>query len=397
MRHRTLIAALLLILAVLLPGAAAAGVYEPEPWNPPAGLSTSTVRWGPVTIPAAPADHDDDHDHEGGEPGHGGHNGAAGEIVNRIAVDGQCSPLLTYTGLGDCVQMQIQKPCEDCYITGILPDLVKKGTDTSVNMDTGGMLHHLVLMNLSRPDITCAPYLDIPGLFNGTGLIHNLGFVQGGNQRIFAAGNERTSIQMGEGPTPYGYHLKKGDKLGLIFHLMNFHAHPLDVEFKFTFTWTKKATPVDPLWFDVDQCNDSERPVPAGYSELDWTGHLPVSGTLVGIAGHAHDQSIAVSLENLTQKRVSCVSTAGYAANSPYRPTGPGLGTVTSPTSPNTVTTDGHPGTTLAAYMGSVSDFNLCRPNDRWNFWDKYRIRATYHSTGTTHAMGLMIGYLKRS
>ncbi|MEW1839392.1 hypothetical protein AB0392_15690 [Nonomuraea angiospora] len=179
-----------------------------------------------------------------------------GEVKNEIALDGNCSPLIGL--ITSCRSMKIAKPCENCYITGVMPDLVFAGTDTGVNMDTGGMLHHVVNVNFSRWDVTCPPEFG--------DVINRLGLLQGGNERFFAA----------------------GDKWGL-------------------------------------QCGDSERSVPAGYSDSHWTTTVPRSGTLVAVGGHAHDRSISVSLQNVTKNRYSCTSLAGYAPDSTYLPAGPGL------------------------------------------------------------------------
>ncbi len=383
--------AVLALLAALAPGVASAQPsYEPPVWKPAPGQNVTTVRWGPMTIPAAPSM--EDPMASAAMPDHGAM--PAGELDNQIALDGGCNPLLSTWGpvspyKVSCIPMSIPKPCDDCYITGILPDLVKKGTDTSVNMNNGGMLHHVVLMNLNRQDATCPAW-------GGFKPINWLGLLNGGNERFFAAGNERTIAQLNTAGT-YGYRVNKGDRWGLIYHLMNYTQQPMDVEFKFTFTWVRKATPVDPVWLDIDQCSDSEKKIPAGYSDLEWSTPVLRGGTLVGVGGHAHDHSIAVSLENVTKKKFSCVSVAGYAPGSTSAPSGPGPGTPGHPVKANTVTTDGHPGTSLDAYMGSVSDFSPCTPMDQWDVGDTARIHATYyHPTGVDDAMGIMVAYLKR-
>ncbi|MEV4113450.1 hypothetical protein [Nonomuraea sp. NPDC049695] len=362
----TALPAAVVLMAALLPSAAHAA-YEPPAWDPPADQNVTTVRWGPIPIPAAQSDD------------------MPGEVVNQVAVNGPCNPLI---GLfTSCRTLNITKPCEDCYLTGIMPDLVFAGTDTGVNMMTGGMLHHVVLVNFSRPDSTCPPGL--------TKRINQLGLIQGGNERFFAAGNERTLNRLYAAGN-YGYQVKSGDRWGLIYHLMNMNPEPISVEFKFTFSWTRSATKVDPIWLDVDQCDDSERPIPAGYSDLHWSTTVLRSGTLVAVGGHAHDYSIAVSLENVTRRRYSCVSVSGYAPDSMFAPAGPGPGTAGHPASANTVTSTGHPNATLDEYMGSVSDFSSCQPDLTFGFLDQIRVHATYnHPTGDDGAMGIMVAYVR--
>jgi hypothetical protein len=94
-------------------------------------VQTTTVRWGPFDVPGN------------------------GTTENLIAKDGGCSWLIGF--FTDCVDMNIQKPCENCYITKVIPNLVLAGTDTPVNFNNMGMLHHVVNMNFSRPDVTCRP------------------------------------------------------------------------------------------------------------------------------------------------------------------------------------------------------------------------------------------------
>ncbi|HEX2315472.1 MAG TPA: hypothetical protein VHJ17_17140 [Thermomonospora sp.] len=369
----------LLLVTLLSPVGAAAEPYDPAPWTPLEGHNVSTVRWGPITIPAAP-EHPDP-----GDP-HGGHgHGPAGELRNEIAIDGgKCSPFVkSYTS---CREMTIAKPCEDCYITGVLPDLVIAGTDTSVNVETGGMLHHVVNMNLKRTDPMCRPG---PG-----GLINLLGLFQGGNQRWFAAGNERTYGAI-HSSGQYGYRVNAGDKWGLIYHLMNLRKEPLTVEFKYTFTWVKAAKNADPYWLDFDQCGDSERKIPAGYTDIEYDARLWRRGTLLKVGGHAHDGAIAVSLENTTSKAWYCTSVAGYPAGSTHGPAGPGPGTPGHPVAPNTVTRTGHPDAHLDQYHGTVANFTTCEPNQPLGFFDTLRMHTThYMKEDDPGGMGIMVAYV---
>ncbi|WP_433511811.1 hypothetical protein ACQP2T_49845 [Nonomuraea sp. CA-143628] len=368
MRNRTLVmlVSALLLVVMSAPVRAGAASYEPPAWNPPAGQNVTTVRWGPITIPAMSGD-------------------KVGEIKNEIALDGNCNPLIDI--ITSCRSMKIAKPCENCYITGIMPDLVFAGTNTGVNMDTGGMLHHAVNVNFSRWDATCPP-----GLGDS---INRLGLLQGGNERFFAAGNERTLNTL-YSTGNNGYYVKAGDKWGLIYDLMNMTERPITVEFKYTFSWVPNATRVDPVWLDIDQCGDSERSIPAGYSDSHWITIAARAGTLVAVGGHAHDHSISVSLENATKNRYFCTSVAGYAPDSMDVPAGPGAGTDGHPASANTVTTDGHPNAPLMAYMGSVSDFSTCEPNLSFSLGDRIRVHTQYNEPAAyDSAMGIMVAFVR--
>jgi hypothetical protein len=245
----------------------------------------------------------------------------------------------------------------------------------------------VVNVNFSRSDPTCPP-----GIGN---LINLLGLLQGGNERFFASGDERTINHLYTAGS-YGYPVRAGDRWGLIYHLMNMMPEPVNVEFKFTFSWVRAASRVDPVWLDVDQCGDSERSIPSGYSDLHWSTRTARSGTLVAVGGHAHDYSISVSLENATRGRYSCVSVAGYAPGSPFAPAGPGPGTPGHPVAANTVTSTGHPNAPIEAYMGHISDYTTCEPNASFGFGDLIRVHAQYsHPTGDDGAMGIMVAYVR--
>lgn len=164
------------------------------------------------------------------------------------------------------------------------------------------------------------------------------------NQRFFATGNERThdgASLTNDGSTTYGYYVAPGDEWGMIHHLMNHNPEPITVEYKYTFTWVRDAEPVTPVWFDLDQCGDSEVSIPAGYSDSHYTVPALRSGTVVALGGHAHDHSISVSLENASTGEYICVSKAGYAPGTQYKPVGPGKGTPGTPQMPTPSPTPG--------------------------------------------------------
>lgn len=358
------------LLAVSLtsaPSAVAQQAYDPQPWNPPADHNVSTVRWGPIEIPAA----------KDGQPG---------KVENEIALDGSCGFLSFFA---DCRSMEMEKPFPgNGYITGMLPDLVYAGTDTSVNIANGGMLHHVVNVNFSRPDPTC------PANIFGK-QINQLGAVAGGNERFFAAGNERTVNDL-YAAGDYGYYVESGDRWGLIYDIMNYNPEPVEVEFKYTFSWVPEATRADPVWLDIDQCGDSQVSLPAGYSDTHWSTTALRGGTLVGAGGHAHDESVSVSLENVTKQQYPCTSVAGYAPDSTYAPAGPGAGTAGHPTDADVVTSTAHPDVPLDTYQGQVSNYTTCQPSHSFDRGDKFRLHVQYnHSAPADGDMGIMVAYVK--
>jgi hypothetical protein len=233
MRRISVVTALALVMSVVgiaFPPVAQAAEY------------TKVVRYGPFTVPAGTAT-------------------APGMLHN-------------------AVKLAVARPCVDCYITSFTPDLVNSG-GTSVNMDTGPMLHHAVLFSQFRSDATC----------RGTAL----GLA---GERFFASGNERTRIGF---PTGYGYRVRWYDSWNLLADLMN-HSELsqtvyVQVTYRYRPAW-ESVKGVRPVWLDIDQCGDSEYEIPAGYSETtrDWSVNVP--GNVVSAAGHVHGHGVAVEATN---------------------------------------------------------------------------------------------------
>jgi hypothetical protein len=211
---------------------------------PPAQGATSTkvVRYGPFTIP-------------------GGTTTDPGMIHNKLLFG-------------------VARPCVDCHITAFTPDLVY--TDgTRANMNTGPMLHHMVLTSQWRRDATCGnSWLGLAG------------------ERLFASGNERTAIAF---PAGYGYRVRYYDSWNLLVDLMNHAAEAKTVYVQVTFTirpsW-ESVQPLKPVWLDIDQCGDSEYSIPAGYSDTHWDWSVNVPGKVVAMIGHLHGHGVAVEATN---------------------------------------------------------------------------------------------------
>ncbi|HEX6235940.1 MAG TPA: hypothetical protein VFZ68_02035 [Acidimicrobiales bacterium] len=326
---------------------------------------TTTVRWGPFDVPAM------------------------GTTENLIAKPGGCSWLVGF--FTDCVDMQIEKPCEDCYITKMIPNLVEAGTDTPVNFDNQGMLHHVVNVNWSRPDVTCRP-----SWFGDT--INLLGAVEGGNERFFASGNERTVMEVPDG---YGFRVRPGDQWGLIVDVMNMSMQDRQYEFEYTFEWVESAEPVRPVWLDIDQCSDSEVDTPAGYSDHHYDWRSTLDGRIVAIGGHLHDQGIAISAENATTGETICTSRAAYVDGGVGEPAGPGTGADDMhPADWVTQTESWNPEVSFESYQGHISGHVTCQPFTRirdpwWRRGDLIRVHATYNHDQPTHGdMGIMVAYV---
>ncbi|MFW6093150.1 MAG: hypothetical protein ACODAC_04190 [Pseudomonadota bacterium] len=328
----------------------------------------TTVRWGPIHLPAATSE-------------------GPGEAHNEIAGASGFSEFLLSL-YSDVADYPVTKPCEDCYITGIKPNLVLPDGTTG-NFNNGLMLHHVVNFNFSRPDITCRP-----NIFSGKS-IKRLGGVVGGNERFFAAGNERTFGEMTPGN---GYYVAEGDEWGLVYHLMNMAPEAQTVYFEYEFTWVDASAEnrerIRPIWVDIDQCEDSEVEVPAGYSDVKWAWEADRSHTVLDMAGHVHNYGISIAWRNETTDDNVCTSVAGYSEGSPYAPVGPGLGTDDAhPESANVVTSDW---LGLDNYNGNIADMTFCSQIDTdVDKGDQMMTHTQIHRPDTTdHDMGIMVGFL---
>jgi hypothetical protein len=113
---------------------------------------------------------------------------------------------------------------------------------------------------------------------------------------------------------------------------MNTHLHwmhgdePREVYIRFNLQFTPEdeaegMTDVRPVWFDIDNCSDSEFDVPAeegGYRPT-WDYTMPVGGRFVTLGGHLHDGGRRLELDNLTRGETVYVSRAKYGANDPAK------------------------------------------------------------------------------
>jgi hypothetical protein len=231
---------------------------------PPAGTQTRTVRYGPIALQPAAPNPDGSH--------------------GMIHVPG--------------FNPNAEKPCTNCYITKIVPDLVRAdGTRAGYSNDLG--LHHMVLVNrdTGRTDATCPLY---------------------GSQRFFAAGDERTTTAL---PPGYGYHISPASSWSLVWELMSMSTESETVYLQVTYSYvpdTTHLTDTEPIWLDVDQCGDSEVSIPTGPSEQTYTWTVNQPGKIVTIHGHLHDHGVNIEIRNDTTGQVICNSVAGYGESPLY-------------------------------------------------------------------------------
>jgi hypothetical protein len=181
------------------------------------------------------------------------------------------------------IKLNASPPCQDCWITDMVPSLVYESDPNNVNgtvanLHNNAMMHHFVLLNPDKSDAVC------PGGAQGSF-----------GERFFAAGNERSQMHL---PSPYGYYNGAATSAWrLIYHLVNKQSVPknLSIEVVYQYRPNTHAVPGEaatPLWLDIDGCVDSEYTAPVGYSDThaDWSSTL--NGRVIAINGHLHDVDI---------------------------------------------------------------------------------------------------------
>ncbi len=276
--------------------------------------TTTTVEYGPFTIPAAPHD------------GEGGHHGGS-ELSS--------------------IKWNVEKPCEDCYITGFAPTLLYQD-GTQANVNTGAMLHHFVMFNSTERDVVC-----------------------NGSQRVLASGNERVASHFPDG---YGLHVADGERWNLNYDLMNHSHEDRTVTISVTFTHVPASAdlePLTPLWLDVGGCYSSAYDVPEGTSEESDLWRSTVTGDLVHMRGHLHHAGHSLWTVNLSDRgRTLCHITAEEGGT------------------PEFIDLNGH---------GEISDMPPCSGGlGRIERGDLLRTTARYAVPGHTHegVMGIMVGWI---
>jgi hypothetical protein len=143
-----------------------------------------------------------------------------------------------------------------------------------------------VLMNIGpgREDITC--------LHRDVSVPHvSIGATAHTAERIFASGNERTSLIVSRmGAKDVGYKLNAPDKLGSTLELMNENREDATVWITITWDYVEGhpfKDDVKVVWFDARQCGTSEVNPPIGQSkfQIGWTWNSTVDAEVLGIGG----------------------------------------------------------------------------------------------------------------
>ncbi len=187
----------------------------------------------------------------------------------------------------------ITRPPGHIGITGMRFDLIDSAGNSVGHND--GHLHHIVTLDLSRPDPLC-PTLP----FN----------------RFGGGGMEKTPLVL---PDPYVYEVGASDAWSALWHVMNMSnsskTYYIEYEIDYVTNLTNKR-PVKSYYYDVDNCwGDSEFNVPGTggpgsvfTKQINYTA--PRNGTRVATGGHFHEGGIDVALKQ--GATTVCLATPTY-------------------------------------------------------------------------------------
>jgi hypothetical protein len=187
------------------------------------------------------------------------------------------------------VQFGMPKPDVDGFVTNMETDVVDaSGNPIPIRRL---MLHHIVFLNLGRPDRTC----------NSFTMWDSMTKLPGAAERFYAAGEERAKMALPEG---YGYPLARDDDWLVTYMFMN-HRARVDsayIGYEVTVDTRPDVTPVEPYWLDVENCNvDPVYDVAGGkrrgaqdVERAVWD--VPKPGRVVAAGGHVHGGGRALAL-----------------------------------------------------------------------------------------------------
>jgi hypothetical protein len=267
-------------------------------------------------------------------------------------------------------------PCEGEYFTKIKADLIY-ADGSKANYDTNVMLHHVVIYNQNKDNLTC------PGV--------------GISEQVFGSGNERIRLEL---PPGYGYQIEKNPNWAFMAEVMNLSKDQQNVYVSLDVMCVDRPLKaVRSLWLDINNCGDSQFTAPAGFSETtaDWKSSL--SGTIVGIGGHVHDYGIGVSAEDLTRQDIIATSVAGYPVGSAFAPIPVTSGGMGHPGRARTLRWYTNPSAD-ASYQGNIQNMQVKSPffhvaeGDTIRLYARYNVPASLYPEGIDTVMGIMLAYI---
>lgn len=198
----------------------------------------------------------------------------------------------------------VKKPCADCFIVA-MQSRMEDINETELVTDAGFWLHHVILFNTARPDLTCP----------ATG------------ERFYGGGNTKATRRWNLHGR-WGYHVRESDPWALVVDLMNEGATNVEAVVRVDFEWVsassaegKQYREVRPIWLSLDDyfCGGIGIPVPSltkpfRFRTPSWLS--PVEGPILDVAAHVHDGGL--DMTTYLNGREICRSTQLYGGQEPH-------------------------------------------------------------------------------
>lgn len=206
-----------------------------DPMTPSAVVSS--VRYGPFPLPAG------------------------GMVSNELLID-------------------VKKPCSDCFIVAIQSRLEDNHRNELVT-ESGFWLHHVILFNRARPDLTCLA----------------------AGERFYGGSNAKATRRWNLHGR-WGYRARENDKWDLVVDVRNQGAVNVEAVVRVDFEWVsassaegKRYREIRPIWLSLDDyfCGGLGLP-PVSTTEpfrIRTPSFVsPIQGPIVDVAAHMHDGAL---------------------------------------------------------------------------------------------------------
>lgn len=171
----------------------------------------------------------------------------------------------------------VKKSCADCFIVAMQSRL-EDANQNELNTDAGFWLHHAILFNSARPDLTCPA----------------------AGERFYGGGNTKATRRWNLFGR-WGYRVHDSDSWYLVLDLMNEGDTNVEAVVRVDFEWVSASSEegqqyreVRPIWLSLDDyfCGGIGVPVPSLTKPFrlrtpSWLSS--VEGPILDVAAHVHD------------------------------------------------------------------------------------------------------------
>ena len=176
--------------------------------------------------------------------------------------------------------VDVKKPCADCFIVAVQSRL-EDANRVELVTDDGFWLHHVIIFNRGRPDLTCSM----------TG------------ERFYGGGNTRATRRWNLHGR-WGYQARESDIWDVVVDLKNEGTADVEAVVRVDFEWVSASSAegqqyrgVRPIWLSLDHyfCGGIGLPVLSVTKSFrirtpSWTSSI--EGPILDVASHMHDGGI---------------------------------------------------------------------------------------------------------